>query len=61
MALKFEIYGGNYGLMKGEANVGNIEIYKLLEKEKIAAKDYCIYPGIQFFFCLENINSRLLI
>ena len=49
MALKFEIYVGNYGLMKGEDNVGNIEIYKLLEKENIAAKNHCIYPGNTIF------------
>jgi hypothetical protein len=36
-------------LMKGEDNVGNIEIYKLLEKENIAAKNYCIYPGNTIF------------
>jgi hypothetical protein len=35
--------------MKGEDNVGNIEIYKLLEKENIAAKNYCIYPRNTIF------------
>jgi hypothetical protein len=36
-------------LMKGEDNMGNIEIYKLLDKENKAAKNYNIYPGNTIF------------